>query len=580
MKVFRRSVFAVTGSAALILGCGGGGGDGGTQEPPSLAIAAPGSLLAPVAANKEITAADCTAAKLGASIPANLIGERVSGVSLNAPTWTAAAGTNQAYCTVTGDIHPVDPSAPPIKFKVALPSSWSLRAVHTGGGGMNGSVPGAPSPEILGMGAATWGSDSGHSGFGSQWALNEEPMLNFSYMQMKKTRDASVELVQRMYGEKPRFTYWQGNSQGGREGLTVAQRYPNDYDGVVVTVPVLSFSSLSIAPDWMRIQEKPLANWVPNVKAEAIRTEFMRQCDKLDGLVDGIINNYQACRALFNAKNDPSGRNPWISKRCPDNIDPNPTDNTASACFTDGQIDTLKFMFSSYNFATPLAHGATSFGMWMPTTEVPGFILNNSRHAGQEGAAVGAAPFRHLGSPGATGFLFKDLNANTLDYVEGGALNARRLQTSEYMDSANPDLSAFYKRGGKLLAIIGTNDSLASTGAQLDYYQAVVDTMKRPVVNAFARLWVLPQTGHGLSGSNVGVNGDGATIPVESIPNAFKGLEMLKTWVETNEAPSLSPTVTATTAGVTKTLPMCSYPTYPKYVQGPAGEAASYTCAD
>lgn len=578
MKVFRRSVFAVTGSAALLLGCGGGG-DGASpppSPPASLAVAAPGSLL-PVAANKEITAADCTTAKLGSSVPAGLIGERVSSVSLNAPTWTAATGSNQAYCMIRGAIYAVDPSAPPINFRVVLPSSWSLRAVHTGGGGMNGTVPGNPSAEILRMGAATWGSDSGHSAADSLWALNEESMLNFSYMQMKKTRDASVALVERMYGEKPRFTYWQGNSQGGREGLTVVQRYPGDYDGAIVTVPVLSFSSLSMAPDFIRIQEKPQANWVPPVKVAAIRAEFIRQCDKLDGLADGIINNYQACRAIFNVNEGVAGRNPWLSKRCPGNVDPNPTDNTAAACFTDGQMDTLKFIYSSYKFATTLAHGATSFGMWSPTTDPGGFgLLINARHEGQEGAAPGASLFRHLGSPGATGFLFKDLNANTLNYVEGGALNARREQISEYMDSANPDLSAFYKRGGKLLAVIGTNDSLASTGAQLDYYQSVLTKMGRPTLDAFARLWVLPQTGHGLSGQNVAVNGDGDTIPVANIPNSYNGLEMLTTWVETNVAPSKSPSVTAGA----KSLPMCSYPQYPKYVEGPTTDAASYACAD
>lgn len=580
MLQIRMAAFAAASTAVLLAACGGGGG-GETAVPPkpaepSLAIPAPGSLL-PVADAKTVTAADCTAAKLGTSVAVADIGEPVSAVTLNAPVWTAAAGANQAYCSLTGAIYAVDPSAPVINFRVSLPASWSLRAVHTGGGGMNGFAPGAPSAAILALGAATWGSDSGHSFLDSTWALNEEAMMNLGFMQMKKTRDVGVKLTERMYGEKPRFTYWQGGSQGGREGLTVMQRYPADYDGAALTVPIVNFSTLLLAPELIRIQEKPLANWVPPVKAEAIRQEFIRQCDKLDGLADGIINNYQACRNIFNVKAGAPGRNPWLSKRCPGNVDPNPTDATATACFTDGQIQTLNFIYSPYEFATPLVNGVTSFGMWAPTTDPSGSgLLIPTRHVGQEGADPGATNHSHLGILGVTGFLMKNLNANPLDYVEGGALNARRVQISRYLDATNPDLSTFYKRGGKVLITIGSNDSLASTGAQLDYYQSVIDKMTRPVVDAFARLWVLPQTGHGLSGTNHTVDGDGATIPATAIPNAFNGLQMVVDWVEQNRAPSKNPTVTAGT----KALPMCSYPQHPKYVSGDTALAASYTCAD
>ena len=124
--------------------------------------------------------------------------------------------------------------------------------------------------------------------------MNEEAVKNLGYMQLKKTHDAAMVLMERVYGEKPRFNYFFGSSQGGREALTVAQRYPADYDGIAANVPIVSFSSLMLGPDLIRIQERPLANWVPPAKVNAIRGEFMRQCDKLDGLADGIINNYNA----------------------------------------------------------------------------------------------------------------------------------------------------------------------------------------------------------------------------------------------------------------------------------------------
>ena len=95
----------------------------------------------------------------------------------------------------------------------------------------------------------------------------------------------------------------------------------------------------------------------------------MRQADKLDGLADGVINNYMAARALFDLSQGDPKRNPWAALRAPDGVDPNPADTSANARLTDGQIETLKFVYSRYPFATPLANGVRSFGMWVPNTD-------------------------------------------------------------------------------------------------------------------------------------------------------------------------------------------------------------------
>jgi feruloyl esterase len=199
----------------------------------------------------------------------------------------------------------------------------------------------------------------------------------------------------------------------------------------------------------------------------------------------------------------------------------------------------------------------------------------NARFRGQEGAADGAPAHTHLGVLGVTGFLMKNLSANPLDYVEGGAFRDRRAELSAILDGTNPDLSAFQKRGGKMIVTIGTNDTLASPGAQLDYYQAVIDRMGRAVVDGFARLFVMPQTGHGLSGTNYIVDGQGRAVPSLPIPNRYDQLGLLFEWVETNKPPGMSVTVTAGE----KSLPLCSYPAYPKYKTGPTASAGSYECA-
>ena len=562
-----------------------------------LSLLAATAVVAQPPTGKTITPADCTAARLGDSIPVPMIGEPVRSVTLAAPAWVDAGNGTPAHCRVDGVMAPIssDATARPINFRVVLPAAWNQRAAQLGGGGMNGIIPnltgrapGGP-PSVLERGLATYGSDSGHQmAFGrgrgavppganpsDDWALNEEAIANLGYAQMKKTHDAAMVLIERMYGERPRFSYYIGTSQGGREALTVAQRYPADYDGIAANVPIVGFSSLMLAPELIRIHEKPLANWVTPAKINAIRGEFVRQCDELDGLADGIINNYVACRRIFDVTQGAKSRHPWTAKRCPNDVDPNPADTSAAACLTDGQISTLEFVYSRYTFATPLANGTKAFGMWLPNTDPSGSgLILKDRFAGQEAAPSGAPMHSHLGALGVTGFLMKNLAANPLDYTEGGALDRRRYELSAILDATNPDLTAFQKRGGKMIVTIGTNDTLASPGSQLDYYQSVVDKMGRATVDRFARLFVMPQTGHGLSGTNYNVDGKGREIPAVAIPNRYDQVALLFDWVEKGAAPGMSVTLTAGE----KSLPLCSYPAYPKYQTGSPAAAASYVC--
>jgi pimeloyl-ACP methyl ester carboxylesterase len=554
----------------------------------ALGITAAGRQAATAQGDKTISESDCTSARVETAIPVSMIGEPVSSVTLNPPRWIAATANAPAHCAVDGSMGPFDhsPTAKPILFRVALPAVWTRRAAQIGGGGTNGVIPNLTG-EPLQRGFATYGSDSGHQNApaargaapnpaASDWWSNDEAVRNFGYMQMKKTHDAAMLIIERIYGERPRFNYYIGNSQGGREALTVAQRYPADYDGIGATVPVVSLSSLQVAPVLIRLQEKPIANWVPPSKVNAIRGEFMRQCDRLDGLVDGIINNYMGCRAIFDVSQGAPNRQPWAAKRCPDNVDPNPADTSANACLTDGQISTLQFVYSRYRFSTPLANGVQTFGMWLPNTDPSGSsLMANARLRGQEGAAAGAPLFSYIGAPGITAGLMRDLNANPLDYSENESTMRRRRDLSDILDSANADLTAFQRRGGKMIVTIGTNDTLASPGAQLDYYQSVIDKMGRAAVDQFARFFVIPQAGHGLSGVNYAVDGNGKTIPSHPIPNTIDRLTVLVDWVERKVAPEKSLIVTSGE----NSLPLCSYPTYPKYVSGPASSASSYTCS-
>jgi hypothetical protein len=610
--------------------------------------------ISAVAAAQSVTLAEarCTAAALTATIKPSQIGEPVSGVELQS-RWVAATGNTPAHCMVSGSILPVDKSATarPIRFGVALPENWNRRAVQMGGGGMNGTVPGLTGGfgggPGLSAGFATYGSDSGHANGDSQWALNDEAIRNLGYAQMKKTHDVALVLMERAYGATPQFNYYVGTSQGGREALTVAQRYPKDYDGVMSTVPIVGFSSLMMSRAHMRAQEIPLRNWVPPTKGNAVVAEFMRRCDNLDGLTDGIINNYYDCRALFDVNDGIGEADPWKARRCANDVDPKPDDATQNACLTSGQIETLQAFFSRRMTDLKLANGRRDFGMWAPTASLAnagalegavavapaapagpppagpgaargpggggpfaggargggapgaaaggagraggpggaraggpggggggGGFLAAQRFRGQEGAPADAPSFANQGTIGVSGFVMQNLDANPIELDER-KYRARLELISGWLDSTNPDFTAFNKRGGKMLVTVGTDDTTASSGEQLRFYQTVLDKMGRKTLDSFARLYVIPQGGHGLSGRAAPINGDGKVVTdALQVANSADRFAMLQNWVEKGVAPGRSEVVSAGA----RTMPMCSYPEYPRYNGGDINQASSYAC--
>ena len=388
-----------------------------------------------------ITKADLI--KAGTSVPVSSIGEPVGSVKLYEARWIEATDATPAYGVVEGSIFPVDTNGWPINFRVLLPAGWSQHAMQVGGGGMNGiiTVREGRNP-MLNKGFALYGSDAGHQagsmGFpggkqnkplasgptpGDEWALNDEAIRNLGYMQMKKTHDAAMVIMERVYGKQPQYNYYVGSSQGGREGLTVAQRYPQDYNGIISNVPIVNFSSLMLAPELIRIREKLLKNWVTPAKVNAIRAEFLRQCDTLDGLADGIINNYMAARAIFNVNDKVAPTDPWAALRVPNNIDPDPNDKSESAKLTNEQIKTMECVYSPYKFSTPLANGVKAFGMWLPTTDPDGFgMITGTRYKGQEGlmkALRYIIRWEHLVLPASSCRILKPIHSTMLKEVNG-----------------------------------------------------------------------------------------------------------------------------------------------------------------
>jgi len=229
------------------------------------------------------------------------------------PSFLAVVPAAPEYCKVVGAIAPVDPKAPPIRFQVNLPTQWNGSSVQFGGGGFNGTLvtglglpPLTPSdhPSPLARGFATYGTDSGHQNAAGvplqAFALNDEALTNFAYAAYKKVRDVAVVLMQRRYGRAPAKLYYVGLSEGGREGLTMAQRFPGDFDGILSGVPVINWVGLQAAGTRAGVAQFG-DGWIGPDQVKLVNDAVIAACDQLDGLADGIISNYGGCKRVFDA---------------------------------------------------------------------------------------------------------------------------------------------------------------------------------------------------------------------------------------------------------------------------------------
>lgn len=521
----------------------------------------------------------------GLHIPASAIGLPTSGAVITAATPTDASGQGAksvpAYCMVAGSIAPVDPTAPEIRFKVALPDRWNSKAVMLGGGGLDGSIPNvvgnvpagpADKPYPIARGYAVYGSDSGHQAgaLGSEdgsFAMNDEALMNWnSGAALKKTRDAAVYVMQARYGQPPVKSYFVGGSTGGREALTVIQRWPHDWDGAIAWYPAWAgMVSILGAHQMSRALAQPGAYLDP-AKRKTLFDAALQTCDALDGVRDGLISNEAQCNAIFDPATAMVDGHPL---RCAQGRD------TGERCLSDAQIKAVKTIDSPTRF-NYLASGQT---------EQPGFnIWGTDPGIGESDAVVPktvmwlafghAAPTMPMptNAPYASVLtdqwfkyaITRDPNYDTLsiDPENPGKWAARISELSATLD-AKTDISAFEARGGKLLLAHGVNDVLVSTRSTEDYYGRLVSQMGPDAVRSFVRFYEVPGYNHAAS----------------TVFNAsWDSLTALEHWVENGDAPVNQ--VVADTVGVPgRTRPLCEFPSWPRYNgTGSADLAASFSC--
>lgn len=525
----------------------------------------------------------------GRSIAASFIGLPSGSATITSATFVAAAPQTVSgstttpatpdYCKVLGTIAPVDPAAQLINFQVNLPSTWNRKAVQYGGGGYNGTLvtglaalrDAAPDDALpLTRGYVTLGTDSGHqaSAFAAnsigQFGMNDEMLANYGYASYKKVHDVAVAIMRSYYTQGPEKMYYFGGSEGGREGLTMAQRFPSDYDGIVSVVPVVQLSMLfqSYIP---RAVPQFNGGWMSPAKVRTLAKFVSAACDALDGSADGVVNNYLACPSRVNLQ----------GLRCAGGAD------TGDSCLSDAQIAVVQSVHMPYTFPFPLANGLTTYPQWFYGNENAPDPVNPTMTRWITGAAAPteppnastAAQFWLYGANYVKFFVAKDPNFDVRTY-DPSNFKARLQQVSEIIDSSNPDLSLFFARGGKLIMRENMGDLAQSPQAGINYFFSVINKVGAPVVEQSARLYISPASTH--SGPAVSVT-DGSAVPT-----MVDLLDPLDKWVTKGEAPpdALIQTVKATVAPFTlrASRPMCRYPNYPHFKEGDRLVASSYTC--
>ena len=524
------------------------------------------------------------------------------------------------YCELRGEIAPVDPNASKGTFGVAIPNNWNGNAIQIGGNGMLGFVPylaglnrdGAGSPSgptyapdkqyPLTLGYLTYGGDSGHGGAitgpgrpggvppttgqatvggappdagarrgggggggagpanaAPPWAANRETWVNFGYEHIQKDHDTMDALVEHMYGARPRYSFYAGESHGGRQAAQAIARYPADYDGVLISVPLMYLTELFLMQTRNQLAQAAPGGWISVEKAKVVEGETMRQCDELDGLKDGLVLNYKRCTDLFDPVKNP---NAMAAVRCPDGADSGPN------CLSDAQIKTVTTVRSPIQLPYALASGARTYAGIPVGSE---FTLN------WPGRSAQAPVLQPEYTNGAVNFV-RDMTGDRTLAIKGGfdlaPLASQLKQVSDDMDPPT-DWSKFLAKGGKVIYHTASNDYTTNANAHIQMYEEVVAKLN-PAARRNLKFYVTPSGDHGSRSY---------TFPERvAQPRYSDLLGTLTAWVEQKKTPpaALRQTLMDNTPpyAVSKSRPLCQYPNYPRYKgSGDPNQFDSYRCA-
>jgi len=488
------------------------------------------------------------------------------------------------YCYVRGIIYP----AIHYHVQLPLPENWNGRFLQWGDGGKDGDLDFAD--HRLAEGYAVANSNTGHdtgtepgSSFGFN---NRQSEIDFGYRAVHLTVMAGKTLVDAYYNRGPDYSYFEGCSTGGRQGLMEAQRYPNDFDGIVAGAPVNFYQAMNAAGVW-HLQQMFKNNMAGNLAVDTdgdgsrdstrlvqrLNQAVLAKCDALDGIRDGVIDSPLSCD--FEPARD------LADQACPTGV-------SNDSCFTPAQLQTISDFYAGPRDSSgaliypgklvgsepdwvglfiPGAHNNTMPGMlsgpagdhvnYLFYEEDPGVAIPVLNDLAYQPRKTGMNPEFH----------WMEFN---VDDVSAG----KAALMSSLMDATDPDLASFLKENnGKLIVYHGLTDALSVAAATIDYFTDMVEVTfdgSFAAAGEHARLFLAPGMGH--CGGGAG-------------PNDWDKLPALVDWVENGRAPDALVATHRSNGQVDNERPLCPFPQQARY-SGPAGgendpanwRAANFTC--
>ena len=538
MPYSRRAATYAAFSAASILVCWAVG----TTATGTTAATSCESLKSNQLPNTTITAADVVAA--GAFSP---------------PAGSAAAyKTLAAFCRVQGVIAPSSDSH--IEFEVWMPAAgWNGKYQGVGNGGFAGDITYSQLAAALSAGYATASTDTGHraGGTNAEWALGHPgKIIDYGYRAIHLTADNAKALIRAFYGEPAKHAYFSGCSNGGRQALMEAQRFPDDYDGIIAGAPAANFTHTAALFASNLLATGDRSTFVPAAKFAAIDAAVVAACDAKDGLKDGLVSDPTSCAF------DPA------TLLC--------RDAESDSCLTSAQVATVKKLYDGVSTAP----GHKIF---------PGFVPGGEAGPGGWGLWLsGAAPDSSLEYAFATQFfknmVYRDRAWDYRTFKVERDLKAADDAVGSTLNAVDPNLAAFQKRGGKLILFHGWSDAALPPTATIDYHRSVAAKLGAQQTDSFVRTYMLPGVQHCSGGPGAGTFGVLPGLPpVEPDPARNMSAAMVR-WVEQGVAPAAiiaTKYKSGTPAdGVAFTRPLCPYPQVARYKgTGSSDDAANFSCA-
>ncbi|HEX6802575.1 MAG TPA: tannase/feruloyl esterase family alpha/beta hydrolase [Terriglobales bacterium] len=465
-------------------------------------------------------------------------------------------------------VHATPSSDSNIQIEVWLPleaAKWNHRFQGQGNGGFAGEIDYQALARFLADGYATAGTDTGHfaDGIDASWALHHpEKITDFGWRGIHQMTVQAKAVLAAYYGAPATHSYFASCSDGGREALMEAQRFPADYDGILAGASAYNWTALlTSAAIGMQTLLANDASYIPASKVPLLQHAVLAQCDQLDmfpgDVKDGIVDDPRACH--FNPAK--------LACKAGDSED----------CFTAAQVKALVALMSPHKVGDTTIPPFLPSGAEEDPNGWPSWITGHERGKSAM-AGFGYGYFANM--------VYSDRKWDFRTFDPGAGLAAAREKTGKDLD-AHPDLNAFHNRGGKLILYHGWGDAAISPLYTIQYYESVQRTLGKDETAGFLRFYLMPGVKHCAQGPGPDSIGQFGLPSLKHSNAADNALLALQDWVEEGKAPV---TITATKYAelpnhhadpdkVLMTRPLCPYPQQAQYKgKGSTNEASSFVC--